>query len=60
MVTKEENAKALCNYLIDIVEGRIDDEAMHNTGFIEMCGKTADDAIRQIREKERTNEDSNR
>ena len=46
--TREENAKELVKQIEDIFEGRVDDDATHFTGCFELCGKTADDALRQV------------
>lgn len=53
MATREENAKTVLEVIRDLYEGR--EEYSHMTGDIELCGKTADDAIRQIKEEERRN-----
>lgn len=45
---EEENAKELLKQIEDILEGRVDDDATHFTGCFELCGKTADDALRQV------------
>ena len=49
MNTIEENAKEMLRQIRDIFEGR--KELSHMTGDIELCGKTADEAIRQINEE---------
>lgn len=46
MVTREENAKTVLEAIKDLFEGR--EEYSHMTGDIELCGKTADDALRQV------------
>ena len=46
---REENAKELVKQLVDIFEGKVEDTPM--TGSI-LCGKTADDVLREIKDKE--------
>lgn len=50
-MSKEEKAMELVKQLEDIFEGRVEDVPM--TGSI-LCGKTADDVLREINDKERT------
>lgn len=50
---REENAKEMVKQLEDIFEGRIDDDATHFTGCFELCGKTADDVLREIKNRDR-------
>lgn len=47
----EENAKELVKQIEDIFEGRVEDVPM--TGSI-LCGTTADNVLRQIKDKEHT------
>ena len=49
---REENQKELLRQLEDIFLERVDDNALHFTGCFEMCGKTADDVLREIKDKE--------
>ena len=51
MVNKQENAKEMLRQVLDLFEGR--KEYSHMTGDIELCGKTADDAIREIKDREK-------
>lgn len=46
---REDNQKELLRQLEDIFEGRAEDVPM--TGSI-LCGKTADDVLREIKDKE--------
>ena len=46
MTNREENAKTVLEAIKDLFEGR--EEYSHMTGDIELCGKTADDALRQV------------
>ena len=48
---REENQKELLRQLEDIFLGRVEDVPM--TGSI-LCGKTADDVLREIKDKEHT------
>lgn len=57
MSTKEENARTVLEAIRDLYEGR--EEYSHMTGDIELCGKTADDALRQIKEDERRKNNEN-
>lgn len=50
-MSKEEKAMELVKQLKDIFEGRVEDVPM--TGSI-LCGKTADDVLREIMDRERT------
>ena len=47
---REENQKELLKQLEDIFLGR--EEYSHMTGDIELCGKTADDVLREITDRE--------
>lgn len=49
MTQREENLEELLKQVEDIFEGRIEDVPM--TGSI-LCGKTADDVLREIKDKE--------
>ena len=51
MDNKIENQKEFMKQLRDLFEGN--KELSHMTGDIELCGKTADEAIRKIKEDER-------
>lgn len=53
MVTREENAKTVLEVIRDLFEGK--EELSHMSGDLELCGKTADDVLRQIKEEERRN-----
>ena len=46
---REENVKELVKQIEDIFEGRVEDVPM--TGSI-LCGKTADDVLREIKNNE--------
>ena len=46
---REENAKELVKQIEDIFKGNVDDDATHFTGCFELCGKTADDVLREIK-----------
>ncbi len=46
---REENVKELVKQIEDIFEGRVEDVPM--TGSI-LCGKTADDVLREIKNKD--------
>lgn len=48
-MSKEEKAMELVKQLEDIFEGRVEDVPM--TGSI-LCGKTADDVLREIKDNE--------
>lgn len=51
-MTKEENAMELLKQLEDLFEGRDNDSDFgHFTGDLELCGKTADEVLKQIKEK---------
>lgn len=52
MNNREENAKELVKQIEDIFKGNVDDDAIHFTGCFELCGKTADDVLREIKDKE--------
>jgi hypothetical protein len=49
MTQREEKAMELVKQLEDIFEGRVEDVPM--TGSI-LCGKTADDVLREIKDRE--------
>lgn len=49
MTQREEKAMELVKQLEDIFEGRVEDVPM--TGSI-LCGKTADDVLREIKDNE--------
>lgn len=51
MTQREENLNELLKQVEDIFEGRVEDVPM--TGSI-LCGKTADDVLREIKDKEHT------
>lgn len=51
MTQREENLEELLKQVEDIFEGRVEDVPM--TGSI-LCGKTADDVLREIKDKEHT------
>lgn len=48
-MNKEDKAKEMLKQIIDIFEGKVEDAPM--TGSI-LCGKTADDALRVITDKD--------
>lgn len=50
-MTKEENAMELLKQLEDLFEGK--EEMSHMTGDIHLCGITADEVLKQIKEKKR-------
>ena len=52
MNTREENAKVVWEAVEDLLTGK--EELSHMTGDIELCGKTADDVLREIKDKEHT------
>lgn len=52
MTQREENAKELVKQLVDIFEEK--EELSHMTGDFELCGKTADDVLREIKDREHT------
>ena len=51
MNNREENAKVVWEVVEDLLTGK--EELSHMTGDIELCGKTADDVIRQINNERR-------
>lgn len=51
MNNKQENLNILIMAVKELFEGK--EELSHMTGDIELCGKTADDAIRLIKEEEK-------
>lgn len=46
MTNKEENAKVVWEAVEDLLTGK--EELSHMTGDFELCGKTADDVLRQV------------
>lgn len=52
MNNREENAKVVWEVVEDLLTGK--EELSHMTGDLELCGKTADDVLREIKEKEHT------
>ena len=52
MTQREENAKVVWEVVEDLLTGK--EELSHMTGDLELCGKTADDVLREIKDKERT------
>lgn len=46
MNTREENAKVVWEAVEDLLTGK--EELSHMTGDLELCGKTADDVLRQV------------
>lgn len=51
MNNREENAKVVWEVVEDLLTGK--EELSHMTGDLELCGKTADDVIRQINNERR-------
>lgn len=51
MNNREENVRILWEAIEDLFTGN--KEFSHMTGDIELCGKTADDVLREIKERER-------
>lgn len=51
MNTREENAKVVWEAVEDLLTGK--EELSHMTGDLELCGKTADDVLREIKDKDR-------
>lgn len=51
MNNREENAKVVWEAVEDLLTGK--EELSHMTGDLELCGKTADDVIRQINNERR-------
>lgn len=50
MTQREENAKILWETIEDLLTGK--EELSHMTGDFELCGKTADDVLREIKDRE--------
>lgn len=50
MTQKEENAKVLWEAVEDLLTGK--EELSHMTGDLVLCGKTADDVLREIKDRE--------
>jgi hypothetical protein len=50
MNTREENAKVVWEAVEDLLTGK--EELSHMTGDLELCGKTADDVLREIKDNE--------
>lgn len=50
MNNREENAKAVWEAVEDLLTGK--EELSHMTGDLELCGKTADDVLREIKNNE--------
>lgn len=50
MTQKEENANVLWEAVEDLLTGK--EELSHMTGDLELCGKTADDVLREIKDRE--------
>lgn len=50
MTQKEENIKVFWEAVEDLLTGK--EELSHMTGDLELCGKTADDVLREIKDKE--------
>lgn len=46
MNNREENAKVVWEAVEDLLTGK--EELSHMTGDLELCGKTADDVLRQV------------
>lgn len=53
MTQKEENAKTVLEAIKDLFEGR--EELSHMSGDLELCGMTADNVLREMKEEERRN-----
>lgn len=53
MTNKQENATVVWEAVKDLILGN--EELSHMTGDFELCGKTADDVLREIKEEERRN-----
>lgn len=51
MNTREENAKIVWKAVEDLLTG--EEELSHMTGDFELCGKTADDVLREITDRDR-------
>ena len=50
MTQREENAKVVWEAVEDLITGK--EELSHMTGDLELCGKTADDVLREIKNNE--------
>lgn len=50
MTQREENAKVVWEVVKELLTG--EREMSHMTGDIELCGKTADDVMREIKDKD--------
>ena len=50
MSNREENAKVVWETVKELLTG--EKEMSHMTGDIELCGKTADDVMREIKDNE--------
>lgn len=50
MSNREENAKVVWEVVEDLLTGK--EELSHMTGDLELCGKTADDVLREIKDNE--------
>ena len=50
MSNREENAKVVWEAVEDLLTGK--EELSHMTGDLELCGKTADDVLREIKNNE--------
>ena len=50
MTQREENAKFVWEAVEDLLTGK--EELSHMTGDLELCGKTADDVLREIKNNE--------
>ncbi len=50
MNTREEKAKVVWEAVEDLLTGK--EELSHMTGDLELCGKTADDVLREIKNNE--------
>lgn len=50
MTQKEENAKVVWEAVKELLTG--EKEMSHMTGDFELCGKTADDVLREIKDNE--------
>lgn len=52
MNSREENAKVVWEAVKELLTG--EKEMSHMTGDFELCGKTTDDVLREIKDKEHT------
>ena len=50
MTQREENAKVVWEAVEDLLTGK--EELSHMTGDLELCGKTADDVLREIKDRD--------